>query len=97
MQSHKMVQGDYLLFHDDVVEGRKIAYITYLSDLSEADGGALRLYNIKKPLRPIKKIYPRVNSFACFNVSEKSLHDVEEVKSKKQRLTIGGWFMGNNI
>lgn len=92
MQSHKMLQGNYLLFHDDVVEGRSIAYIVYLTDLNEDDGGALRLYDIRKPLNPIKKIYPKFNSFACFKVSGKSLHDVEEVKSKKQRLTIGGWF-----
>ena len=95
MQSHIMVQGDYLLFHDDVVEGRSIAYIVYLTDLSPKDGGALRLYDIKKPLNPAKHIYPKFNTFACFKVSSKSLHDVEEIKSKKQRLTIGGWFYGN--
>ena len=95
MQSHGMAQGDYLLFHDDVVEGRSIAYIVYLADLSAEDGGALRLYDIKKPLNPIKKINPGFNTFACFKVSSKSMHDVEEVKSNKQRLTIGGWFYGN--
>ena len=95
MQSHVMTQGNYLLFHDDVVEGRRIAYIVYLTSLNPKDGGALRLYGIKSPLNPVKKIYPKFNSFACFKVSKKSLHDVEEVKSKKQRLTIGGWFYGN--
>ena len=94
MQSHSMVKGDYLLLHDDVVEGRGIAYIAYLSDLDEVDGGSLRLYDIRNPSRPIKAIHPKFNSFACFKVSEKSLHDVEEVKSKEQRLTIGGWFYG---
>ena len=94
MQSHSMAHGNYLLFHDDVVEGRSIAYIVYLSDLNPQDGGALRLYNSKKPLNPVKKIYPKFNSFACFKVSKKSLHDVEEIKSDKQRLTIGGWFYG---
>ena len=95
MQSHVMTQGNYLLFHDDVVEGRSIAYIVYLTSLNPKDGGALRLYGIKSPLNPVKKIYPKFNSFACFKVSKKSLHDVEEVKSKKNRLTIGGWFYGN--
>ena len=95
MQSHSMIQGDYLLFHDDVVEGRSVAYIIYLADLKPKDGGALRLYDIKKPLNPIKKIYPKFDSFACFKVSGKSLHDVEEIKAAKQRLTIGGWFNGN--
>jgi len=95
MQSHVMTQGDYLLFHDDELEGRSIAYIVYLTNLSQKDGGTLRLYDIKSPLNPAKKIYPKFNSFACFKVSTKSLHDVEEVKSKKKRLTIGGWFYGN--
>ena len=95
MQSHSMTHGHYLLFHDDVVDGRKIAYIVYLADFNANDGGALRLYDIKKPLNPLKKIYPKFNSFACFKVSSKSLHDVEEIKSKKQRLTIGGWFYGD--
>ena len=97
MQSHSMVNGDYLLLHDDVVEGRGIAYIVYLSDLGEDDGGSLRMYDIKNPSSPVENIHPKFNSFACFKVSEKSLHDVEEVKSKKQRLTIGGWFYGKYI
>ena len=96
MQSHSMVQGDYLLFHDDVVEGRRIAYVVYLSDLKQEDGGRLQLYDIKHPISPIKQINPTFNAFACFKVSGKSLHDVEEIKTKKQRLTIGGWFYGNN-
>ena len=95
MHAHLYTQGDYLLFHDDVVEGRKIAYIAYLSDLKPIDGGSLRLYDIKKPLQPSKKITPKFNSFACFKVSGKSLHDVEEVKSDKKRLTVGGWFNGD--
>ena len=95
MQSHSMIQGNYLLFHDDVVEGRKIAYVAYLSDLNPDDGGRLQLYDVKNPLKPIHQIIPKFNSFACFKVSDKSLHDVEEIKSNKQRLTIGGWFYGN--
>lgn len=95
MHAHLYAQGDYLLFHDDVVEGRKIAYIAYLSDLKPIDGGSLRLYDIKKPLQPIKKIIPKFNSFACFRVSAKSLHDVDEIKSNKKRLTVGGWFNGS--
>ena len=95
MHTHLYTLGDYLLFHDDVVEGRKIAYIAYLSDLKSIDGGSLRLYDIKAPLQPVKKIIPRFNSFACFKVSAKSLHDVGEVKANKKRLTLGGWFNGS--
>ena len=95
MQSHLMVEGDYLLFHDDVVGGRKIAYIIYLESLKPSDGGSLRLYDIRNPLNPITRITPTFGTFACFKVSSKSLHDVEEIKSSKKRLTIGGWFYGN--
>lgn len=95
MQSHKLLQGDYLLMHDDLTGRRSIAYIVYLSSLEVKDGGRLRLYEAKNPMHPAKFIQPKFNSFACFKVSNKSLHDVEEVKSAKERLTIGGWFYGN--
>ena len=95
MHAHDFVQGDYLLFHDDVVEDRKIAYIVYLSDFKKSDGGKLRFYDINHPIKPVKSIIPKFNSFACFKVSERSLHDVEEVKSNKSRLTVGGWLYGN--
>jgi prolyl 3-hydroxylase /prolyl 3,4-dihydroxylase len=95
MQSHSFSKGDYLLFHDDDLLGRKIAYIIYLSDFSRAEGGKLSLYDIKKPLNPIKQVIPKFSTFACFKVSNDSLHDVEEVLANKKRITIGGWFYGN--
>ena len=96
MHAHLFSQGDYLLFHDDVVENRNIAYILYLSKgFREKDGGRLQLYDIKNPIRPAKEIIPEFNSFVCFKVSRKSLHAVEEVYANKKRLTIGGWFYGN--
>ena len=95
MQSNKYKQGDYLLLHDDVVENRKIAYMVYLSSLNTRDGGRLRLYDIKNSMIPAKSVKPQFNLFACFKVSSRSLHDVEEVKSNKERLTVGGWFYGD--
>ena len=96
MHAHLYEQGDYLLFHDDVVEKRKIAYILYLSKgFSAKDGGRLELYDVENPLKPARSVIPRFNSFLCFKVSRKSLHAVEEVKSDKQRMTVGGWFYGN--
>jgi len=96
MQAHIMKNGDYLLFHDDELEGRKIAYVIYLSQgFRPKDGGRLKLYDAKNPLKPVKSIVPLLNSFVCFKVSKKSLHAVEEVKSNRQRLTVGGWFYGN--
>ena len=95
MHAHIFKQGDYLLFHDDLVVGRKIAYIVYLSHgFIPKDGGRLQLFNIKNPLKPAKEIVPAFNKFVCFKVSKKSLHAVEEIKSNKQRITIGGWFYG---
>ncbi|MBI2657649.1 2OG-Fe(II) oxygenase [Candidatus Woesearchaeota archaeon] len=94
LQAHAYDQGDYLLFHDDLVEGRSIAYIFYLSTLAAKDGGRLQLYDIKSPKKPVKSISPALNSFACFKVSRKSLHAVEEVMGKRRRLTLGGWFYG---
>jgi len=96
MHAHLYKQGDYLLFHDDVVEGRKIAYILYMSNgFAAKDGGRLELYDTKNPLKPVKSIIPGFNSFLCFKVSGRSLHAVEEVKSSKERITLGGWFYGH--
>lgn len=96
MHAHLFKEGDYLLFHDDVVEGRKVAYVANLSlGLKKCDGGRLQLFDAKRPLYPIKEIAPEFNSFVCFQVSAKSLHAVEEVLSNKQRLTLGGWFYGD--
>jgi len=96
MQAHIFERGDYLLFHDDDLEERKIAYILYLSHgFAAKDGGKLQLYDAKTPICPVKEIIPKFNSFVCFKVSKKSLHAVEEIMNSKQRLTVGGWFYGD--
>ena len=83
---------DYLLPHDDRLDGRKIAYIVNLSrNFTKGDGGALQLFKGKKV---VKSIVPTYNAFTIFEVSSKSLHQVEEVKSNKQRLSFAGWFHG---
>jgi len=83
---------DYLLPHDDRLEGRKIAYIINFSDLSAKDGGKLQLFKNKKV---VKSIVPKFNSFVIFEVSKDSLHQVEEIKSNKNRITLAGWFHAN--
>ncbi len=87
---------DYLLPHDDQLEGRKIAFMLYLSTLEVRDGGKLILYKTKGsiPREEEKAIIPEINSFVFFKVSEKSFHEVEEMYVNKQRITIGGWFHG---
>ena len=85
---------DYLLCHDDRLEGRKIAYVYYLSEnFNREDGGAfVMFYSADGKAGEIKKkILPVCNSFLMFEVSEKSLHEVEEVLSDKKRYAIGGW------
>lgn len=93
---------DFLLCHDDQLEGRKIAFLFYLSNLTEKDGGSLNLFNSKEdkqkklmPTTVAKKIIPQFNTFAFFEVSHKSFHEVEEVVSPVQRIAIGGWFHGD--
>ena len=81
---------DFLLCHDDRLEGRKIAYFVYLSTLDRKDGGRLLLYDQLEKVAA--SIIPTFNTFAFFAVSAKSLHVVEEMVRPKQRLAISGWF-----
>ncbi len=85
---------DFLLCHDDELEGRKIAYVLYLSDdFRDADGGSFVIYNSANglPTMVAKRIPPVFNSLLLFEVSEKSFHEVEENLSEKKRYAIGGW------
>ena len=86
--------GDYLLAHDDKLEGRKIAYILNLSEnFKEADGGQLDLFETKEehPIRIVKSIPPTFNTLTIFKVLPTSFHQVREI-TKKKRLSIAGWF-----
>ncbi len=83
---------DYLLPHDDRLSGRKIAYVVNLSEnFSLKDGGALQFFKGKQV---VKAIPPTFNTLTLFQVSPKSLHQVQEVVSTKKRLSFGGWFHG---
>lgn len=83
---------DFLLCHDDRLEGRKLAFLHYLSDFKLEDGGALALKN--ENLDTTRRILPKYNTFAFFEVSPTSYHEVEEVIADKQRVAIGGWYHG---
>ncbi len=89
---------DYLLPHDDRLEGRKIAYILNLSEkFRKSDGGKLQLFGVKnkKPFNIIKSFIPAFNTLSLFEVSEISFHQVEEVMSNKDRISFAGWFYEN--
>lgn len=93
----------HLLCHDDELEGRRVAFILYLvpEDWGAADGGALELFGADENLEPAaveKCIVPAWNSFAFFEVSPVSHHQVAEVLAPtKLRCSISGWFYGAPI
>ena len=93
MSAFRYEDTDYLLPHDDQLEGRKIAYVLNLSTLKEKEGGALELFenNKSNPTKFVKRYQPVFNSLVLFQVSPTSWHQVAEV-IKKNRLTITGWF-----
>ena len=87
---------DFLLPHDDQIPGRKIAFMLYLNDLEENDGGALAFYESKNktPTKVMKRFIPKSGSLVFFEVSAVSIHMVEEVLTDTQRITLSGWFYG---
>jgi len=87
---------DFLLPHDDQLPGRKIAFMLYLNDLDEKDGGALAFYETKNktPTKISKRIIPKAGTLVFFEVSPLSFHTVEEVVIDTQRITLSGWFYG---
>lgn len=93
---------DTLLCHDDMLEGRKIAYIFYLVPTwKDGDGGTLDLFNSDEKGEPstlAKSILPEWNNLVFFAVSPRSFHQVSEVLTEdKTRLSISGWFYGDPI
>jgi Rps23 Pro-64 3,4-dihydroxylase Tpa1-like proline 4-hydroxylase len=85
---------NYLLPHDDKIGTRKIAFLVYVTEFSEEEGGALEIWdnNGKEPTKIVDKVIPKANSMVLFEVSEKSFHAVEEVTVDKQRIAITGWY-----
>ena len=96
LHSLKLLNTHYLLCHDDDVLGRKIAFILNLCEnWSRKDGGNLELFECKnnKPFKVCKSIIPEFNQFNIFIVEpNKSFHQISEVLSNKQRISISGWF-----
>ena len=98
----KYLHTDTLLCHDDELEGRKVAFILYLSEdhWTEKDGGLLELFDTDdggNPKEVVKKLVPHNNSFAFFEVSPVSFHQVSEVLNEtKTRMSLSGWFRGKS-
>jgi prolyl 3-hydroxylase /prolyl 3,4-dihydroxylase len=93
---------DFLLVHDDQLDGRKIAFLIYLSTMLADQGGSLNLFNTKfdkthnanLPDKVVKKIIPQFGTLAFFEVNQISFHEVEEVYDDVDRIAIGGWYHG---
>lgn len=81
---------DFLLPHDDQLEGRRYAYLLYLTDIKEEQGGALALFD-KDCEKVITRVQPKTARLAIFEVSNISYHSVEEVMGDVQRIALGGW------
>ena len=97
MDLHSLLLSDtnYLLCHDDKVEGRAIAFIIYLSkEWDPKDGGILQLFSSEneEPKEVVKEIFPLFNRFVFFKVTDTSFHQVSEVLKDKGRLSLSGWF-----
>ena len=89
--------GDFLLPHDDQVEGRIIAYSLHLtSEITEEMGGALNIFkaNDVGKSKLVDSIIPEYNSLIMFEVSDSSWHQVSEIMLDIQRLTVTGWYHG---
>ena len=97
MSAALYTKTDYLLPHDDDLEGRKIAYVVNLSQQFTArDGGQLQFFSGKKhhPLRVSRSYVPQWNSLVLFRVAPGYYHQVHEVFSSKKRLALSGWLHG---
>ena len=89
--------GDFLLPHDDQVEGRIIAYSLHLTpEITEEMGGTLDLFEAESTgeSRMVDSIIPDYNSLIMFEVSNTSWHQVREILTDIQRLTVTGWYHG---
>jgi len=60
----------FLLCHDDELEGRKLAFLFYLTDLEAGDGGVLELFEADEggPLKVGKRIIPRAGDLVLFSL-----------------------------
>ncbi|XP_072023394.1 prolyl 3-hydroxylase OGFOD1-like [Amphiura filiformis] len=102
MTASKYTYADYLLCHDDELEGRRIAFILYLvPSWNQEDGGSLDLFKVDDNYQPVtiaKSLLPKWNNFVFFEVTPKSFHQVAEVLSEdKCRLSVSGWFHGPTV
>lgn len=93
--AYRYGRSDYLKPHNDATGQRAIAFILNLSDFSVREGGRLLLLECRRNnrLRVVKKLPHRFNSVVLFEVSDKSVHQIEPLATHKKRLTVSGWML----
>lgn len=97
LHSLKLVNTNYLLCHDDRVLGRQFAFIfNFNKNWNKENGGEFEIFNSDSNnnvnAEIIKSIIPKFNRFNLFKVQENSFHQINEVTTDKERITIGGWY-----
>jgi len=63
-------------------------------EITEETGGALNIFKANKEGKSelVDSILPEYNSLIMFEVSDRSWHQVSEITSDIQRLTLTGWY-----
>lgn len=91
MRAYAYGPGHHLLPHTDHQEGvgRVLAYAYYLPSPSPPSGGELELFGGEP--EATRAIHPASNRMIVFEVSDRSLHRVNEVL-EGVRLSLAGWF-----
>ena len=98
LSSQRYSNGHYLLSHDDRLDTRRVAFVLYLVDehWNENDGGSLDFFPTDWRNEPIHKspqrFYPIDNTLVFFEVTSISHHQVSQVTSSHDRISISGWF-----
>ncbi len=92
---HRMRPGDFLKPHDDRIEGRRVAFVLYLSPGWKADyGGTLHISGKDDECSRIEAAF---NSLVVFDLTAHKSHhvtDIRDTAGDRTRLTMGGWFHG---
>lgn len=86
-------KSDYLGLHTDNVFQRAVAFVINLSNFKANEGGRLLLMkkNRMGKLQISKRLPQIFNSIVLFEINSRSLHQLEEIKTERRRLTISGW------
>ena len=98
MSFYEYRRSSYLKVHNDNVGHRAVAFVVNLSEIPADQGGGLWLLQANRKRKPtvVKTIPQHFNSLILFEVSRRSLHQIEPIKSDRKRLTVSGWLVAED-